>query len=98
LARHAGIDLTRPSETVPARKQVPTQPFGLTDRELAVLQLLAKGKTNSEIGAALFISHKTASVHVTNILRKLDVESRVQAAIVAQRNGLLEPGGAAPPS
>jgi DNA-binding NarL/FixJ family response regulator len=77
---------------------VPTQPFGLTDRELAVLQLLAKGKTNSEIGAALFISRKTASVHVTNILRKLEVASRVQAATVAQRNGLLEPSGTAPRS
>ena len=45
--------------------------FGLTERELAVLRLLAEGKTNAEIGAALFISQKTASVHVTNIMRKL---------------------------
>ena len=93
LARRAGADLTRPSDTATPRTQVPTQPFGLTDRELDVLQLLAKGKTNSEIGAALFISRKTASVHVTNILRKLDVASRVQAATVAERNGLLEPRG-----
>jgi DNA-binding CsgD family transcriptional regulator len=98
LARHAGIDLTRPSDTATPRTQVPSQPFGLTDRELDVLQLLAKGKTNSEIGAALFISRKTASVHVTNILRKLDVASRVQAATVAERNGLLEPRGPAPSS
>jgi predicted ATPase len=46
-------------------------------------------KTNSEIGAALFISRKTASVHVTNILRKLGVTTRVQAAAVAERAGLL---------
>jgi DNA-binding CsgD family transcriptional regulator len=98
LARHAGADLTRPSDTPTPRTRVPTQPFGLTDRELDVLQLLAKGKTNSEIGAALFISRKTASVHVTNILRKLDVASRVQAATVAERNGLLEPRDPAPRS
>ena len=63
--------------------------FGLTDRELAVLKLLGQGKTNSEIGAALFISRKTAAVHVTNILRKLKVATRVQAAAVAERAGLL---------
>jgi DNA-binding CsgD family transcriptional regulator len=98
MAQHAGVDLTRRSESEVSREQAPSQPFGLTDRELAVLQLLAKGKTNSEIGAALFISRKTASVHVTNILRKLEVASRVQAATVAQRNGLLEPSGTAPRS
>jgi DNA-binding NarL/FixJ family response regulator len=57
-----------------------------------VLRLLAEGKTNSEIGATLFISRKTASVHVTNILRKLEVSSRVQAAAVAERAGLLSGG------
>jgi DNA-binding NarL/FixJ family response regulator len=62
----------------------------LTDRELAVLKLLGQGKTNSEIGAALFISRKTASVHVTNILRKLGVGTRVQAAAVAERADLLQ--------
>jgi DNA-binding NarL/FixJ family response regulator len=61
----------------------------LTDRELAVLRLLGDGKTNTEIGAALFISRKTASLHVTNILRKLNVATRVQAAAVAERAGLL---------
>jgi DNA-binding CsgD family transcriptional regulator/tetratricopeptide (TPR) repeat protein len=96
LARHAGVDLTRPLDTVTPRTQVPTRPFGLTDRELAVLQLLAEGKTNSEIGAILFISTKTASVHVTNILRKLAVATRVQAATVAERAGLLSPDPAAP--
>jgi DNA-binding NarL/FixJ family response regulator len=61
----------------------------LTERELAVLKLLGEGKTNSEIGAELFISRKTASVYVTNILRKLRVNSRVQAAAVAAQAGLL---------
>ena len=64
--------------------------FGLTDRELSILKLLAEGKTNAEIGAELYISAKTASVHVTHILRKLGVTSRVQAATVAERAGLLD--------
>ena len=63
--------------------------YGLTGRELAVLRLLAAGRTNAQIGAELYMSHKTASVHVSNILRKLGVTSRVQAAAVAERAGLL---------
>jgi DNA-binding NarL/FixJ family response regulator len=62
----------------------------LTERELAVLRLLSEGKTNPQIAAALFMSPKTASVHVTHILRKLDVSSRVQAAATAERAGLLQ--------
>src|SRR5262249_60214561 len=66
------------------------RPFGLTARELAVLRLLATGQTNAQIGAELFISPRTAGVHVTNILRKLGVSGRVQAAAVAERAGLLD--------
>jgi DNA-binding CsgD family transcriptional regulator/tetratricopeptide (TPR) repeat protein len=66
-----------------------SRPYGLTNRELAVLRLLAAGRTNAQIGAQLYMSHKTASVHVTSILRKLGVTSRVQAAAVAERAGLL---------
>ncbi|MEJ1110883.1 MULTISPECIES: helix-turn-helix transcriptional regulator [unclassified Kribbella] len=62
--------------------------YGLTDRERAVLALLADGKTNREIGAALYMSPKTASVHVTHILAKLSVRSRVQAAAIAVRLGI----------
>jgi DNA-binding NarL/FixJ family response regulator len=62
----------------------------LTERELAVLRLLGQGHTNAEIGRMLFISPKTASVHVTNILRKLGAGSRVQAATIAERAGLLD--------
>ena len=65
--------------------------YGLTDRELTVLRLLAAGRTNPQIGAELYISTSTASVHVSNILRKLGVSSRVQAAAVAERAGLLTP-------
>ena len=55
-----------------------------------MLRLLAAGRTNAQIGAELYISPRTAGVHVTNILRKLDVSGRVQAAAVAERAGLLD--------
>ena len=60
-------------------------PFGLTPRERQVLTLLAQGATNRQIGEALFMAEKTASVHVSRILSKLDVQSRTQAAAVAHR-------------
>ena len=63
--------------------------YGLTGRELAVLRLLAAGRTNAQIGVELYISPKTAGVHVSNILRKLGVSRRVQAAALAERAGLL---------
>jgi DNA-binding CsgD family transcriptional regulator len=73
----------------PAPAPQPAAPYGLTERELMVLRLLAAGRTNAQIGAELFMSPKTASVHVTSILRKLGVTSRVQAAALAERAGLL---------
>jgi DNA-binding NarL/FixJ family response regulator len=88
LANRARIPLETASPPVePTGK---TAPYGLTERELLVLRLLATGRTNSEIGAELFISRKTASVHVTNILRKLGVSTRVQAAALAERAGLVD--------
>jgi DNA-binding NarL/FixJ family response regulator/tetratricopeptide (TPR) repeat protein len=63
-------------------------PFGLTPRERQVLTLVARGCTNREIGAELFMAEKTASVHVSRILAKLDVRSRTEAAAVAHRLGL----------
>jgi DNA-binding CsgD family transcriptional regulator/tetratricopeptide (TPR) repeat protein len=60
-------------------------PFGLTPRERQVLALLAEGATNRQIGAALFMAEKTASVHVSRILAKLGVQGRTQAAAVAHR-------------
>lgn len=62
----------------------------LTPREREVLALVAAGRTNGEIAARLFISTKTASVHVSNILAKLGVSSRTQAAIIATRERLLD--------
>jgi len=60
-------------------------PFGLTPRERQVLALIAEGATNRQIGAALYMAEKTASVHVSRILAKLGVRSRTQAAAVAHR-------------
>jgi DNA-binding NarL/FixJ family response regulator len=60
----------------------------LTERERQVLALLADGRTNRQIGAALYMSPKTASVHVSRILEKLGAQTRVQAAAVAVRLGL----------
>jgi len=60
----------------------------LTDREREVLALVAKGRTNRQVAEALFISAKTASVHVSNILTKLGVANRGEAAAEARRLGL----------
>jgi DNA-binding CsgD family transcriptional regulator len=68
-------------------------PFGLTERELEVLRLIAAGHTNRQIGDTLYMSPKTASVHVSRILSKLGVAGRVEAAAVAHRLGLSEPVG-----
>ena len=62
--------------------------FGLSKRELEVLALISQGRTNREIGDRLFISQKTVGVHVGNILAKLGVSGRVEAAAVAIRLGL----------
>jgi DNA-binding CsgD family transcriptional regulator/tetratricopeptide (TPR) repeat protein len=72
----------------PARPR--TEAFGLSPREKEVLLLLAEGRTNREIGERLFISQKTVGVHVGNILSKLGVSGRVEAAAVAIRLGLTD--------
>jgi DNA-binding CsgD family transcriptional regulator len=89
LARRGRIDLNVPAEPVASDEPAVERAFGLTDRELDVLRLLGQGKINPEIAAALFISPRTAGVHVTHILRKLDATTRVQAATIAERAGLL---------
>ncbi len=62
----------------------------LTDREMEVLMLLAKGKSNQDIADELFIGIKTVKYHITNIFAKLEVEDRTQAAIYAHRHGVAE--------
>ena len=79
---------TRTSTRIPPRVG-DLAPHGLTSRELDVLRLLGTGATNAEIGRRLYMSPKTASVHVSAIIRKLGVTGRVQAATVAERMGLL---------
>ena len=61
----------------------------LTPREAEILALVAQGRSNGEIGKQLYISTKTVSVHVSNILGKLDASSRTEAAAIARRDGLL---------
>jgi DNA-binding CsgD family transcriptional regulator len=79
LARRIGVRAATPSGT-----EV------LTAREREVLRLVAEGQSNSRIARRLYISPKTASVHVSRIIAKLDVQSRGEAAAVAHRLGLLE--------
>ena len=76
----------------PGQKKEPADELarsGLTEREREVLLLVAAGRSNPEIARALFISAKTASVHVSNILAKLGVGGRVEAAAVAHRLGIV---------
>ena len=98
LARRARLAIAEPAAaagTDPAAAEAaeasPVAQLGLTPRELEVLLLVAAGRTNREIGAELFMSEKTASVHVSRILAKLGVGGRVEAAAVAHRLGLTEP-------
>ncbi len=86
LARWYRADLL-PAE-VEQRSDDPLAAYGLTEREREVLGALAAGQTNREIADELFISVKTASVHVSNILRKLDVVGRQDAARIAHRLGV----------
>jgi DNA-binding CsgD family transcriptional regulator len=83
LARRARLEITGGSHAAAGA------PFGLTGREMEVLRLVAAGYGNRQIAAELFISPKTASVHVSNILGKLGVASRREAAASAHRLHLL---------
>jgi DNA-binding NarL/FixJ family response regulator len=67
-------------------------PTALTERERDVLRLLARGKANKEIALELFIGEKTVKTHVSNLLSKLGVQSRTQAALYAAQNGLADLG------
>jgi DNA-binding CsgD family transcriptional regulator len=89
-----GVAVTEPAK--PDSAESFAAPLGLTRREAEVLVLLASGHTNRQIAQSMFISEKTASVHVTNILRKLGVTSRVEAGAVGQRRLKEHPPEAAP--
>jgi DNA-binding CsgD family transcriptional regulator/tetratricopeptide (TPR) repeat protein len=87
LARRARLRIEPPT---PEAAVAEPAPLGLTPREHEVLLLVAEGRTNREIGETLFMSEKTASVHVSRILAKLRVGGRVEAAAVAHRLGLAD--------
>jgi DNA-binding CsgD family transcriptional regulator len=93
LARLGRID-AEPADEHTEQTRATADPKALTEREQQVLALLAAGLTNREIGRALYMSPKTASVHVTHILGKLGVRTRVQAAAVAGRLRLDREGDA----
>jgi DNA-binding CsgD family transcriptional regulator/tetratricopeptide (TPR) repeat protein len=95
LAKRARIEIPAPDGRVDAEAPVAedtdvpaVDDHGLTPREREVLALLVEGQTNRQIAEALFISESTAGVHVSNILGKLGVSSRTEAAAVATRLGL----------
>lgn len=90
VARRARIDLEPPTATGDPSDEATTVPtLGLSERELEVLALVAEGRTNRQIGEALFITEKTAGHHVSNIISKLGVANRLEAAAIAHRAGLL---------
>ena len=81
------LQRVRASNTLPGGPE--TIRSELSDREVEVLKLIANGKDNSQIAEALFISPKTVKNHISNILMKLQIENRIQAAVYAVRSGLV---------
>jgi DNA-binding CsgD family transcriptional regulator/tetratricopeptide (TPR) repeat protein len=86
LARRGRVDLALAPAAEPDE---PGAHVGLTRREREVLDLLSEGLTNREIGASLFVTEKTAGAHVSNVLAKLRVRSRLEAVNAARRLGLV---------
>jgi DNA-binding CsgD family transcriptional regulator/tetratricopeptide (TPR) repeat protein len=93
LAQRGRLRLTDPATATPGSRAAPApaEGLGLTRREAEVLSLVAAGRTNRQIGQELFITPRTAGVHVSRILAKLGVAGRGEAAAIAHRLGLDKP-------
>ncbi|MEP6661934.1 MAG: BREX system ATP-binding domain-containing protein [Acidimicrobiales bacterium] len=89
LARRARLSIVAAAPAAAPTEPEPADRFGLTAREQEVLALLTEGRSNGDIAKALFMSPKTASVHVSSILRKLGVTNRVEAAALVHREPYL---------
>ena len=91
LGAQAAADLIEHARQEEARhRDVPPRNEPLTEREKEVLALVSRGLGNREIGARLFVSEKTVKTHVANILQKLNVKSRTQAALYAMRESIFD--------
>jgi DNA-binding NarL/FixJ family response regulator len=78
------------SDTVGGSESVDVSAFGLTDREMSILQSLARGLSNAEIAKELWVTQQTVKFHLTNIYRKLGAKNRTQAIRIAQQHGLVD--------
>ncbi len=76
----------------PAVRSKPAELQSLTEREHAVLELVARGRSNAEIAAELFVEPSTVKTHIGNLLAKLGVRDRIQVVIYAYEHGVIQPG------